>query len=81
MTKDDVIEMVKQANLERFLQPNWDLLLEFEDLAKLAYAKGQADIQHLIDTLYAMYKQACEQRDLVMDQQRAMVAQMRGRIQ
>ena len=34
-----------------------------------------------IETLYAMYEVAVKQRDYLMDQQRAQVAAMRGRIQ
>jgi hypothetical protein len=34
-----------------------------------------------IETLYAMYELATKQRDYLMDQQRAQVAAMRGRIQ
>ena len=34
-----------------------------------------------VDTLHAMYEQACQQRDVLMDQQRAQVEAMRGRMQ
>jgi len=34
-----------------------------------------------IETLYAMYKVAVKQRDYLMDQQRAQVEAMRGRVQ
>ena len=34
-----------------------------------------------VNTLHAMYEQACQQRDVLMDQQRAQVAAMRGRMQ
>lgn len=37
--------------------------------------------QDRIDTLHAMYEQACRQRDELMDQQRAQIEAMRGRIQ
>jgi hypothetical protein len=39
------------------------------------------EMQGRIDTLHAMYEQACRQRDELMDQQRAQIAAMRGRIQ
>ena len=43
MTRDDIIRMVKEADLEMYLQPNWDLLLEFEDFAKrVAAAEREA---------------------------------------
>jgi hypothetical protein len=38
-------------------------------------------MQHGIETLHAMYEQAVKQRDYLMDQQRAQVAAMRGRVQ
>ena len=38
-------------------------------------------MQQGIETLHAMYEQASKQRDEVMDQQRAMIAAMRGRVQ
>ena len=34
-----------------------------------------------VETLHAMYEQAVKQRDYLMDQQRAQVAAMRGRVQ
>ena len=37
--------------------------------------------QGRIDTLHAMYELASKQRDYLMDEQRAQVAAMRGRIQ
>lgn len=42
---------------------------------------GRAEQQADMESLYAMYKQACAQRDILMDQQRAQVAAMRGQLQ
>lgn len=42
---------------------------------------GRAEQQADMESLYAMYKQACAQRDMLMDQQRAQIAAMRGQIQ
>ena len=42
---------------------------------------GRAEQQADMESLYAMYQQACQQRDLLMEQQRAQVAAMRGQIQ
>lgn len=42
---------------------------------------GRRKAQEEIDTLYEMYKLVCSQRDELMDQQRAQIAAMRGRIQ
>ena len=38
-------------------------------------------MQAKIETLYAMYEQAVKQRDYLMDQQRAQIEAMRGRVQ
>jgi hypothetical protein len=38
-------------------------------------------MQAKIETLYAMYELAVKQRDYLMDQERAQVAAMRGRVQ
>jgi polyhydroxyalkanoate synthesis regulator phasin len=38
-------------------------------------------MQAKIETLYAMYEVAVKQRDYLMDQQRAQVEAMRGRVQ
>jgi len=39
------------------------------------------EMQAKIETLYAMYELAVKQRDYLMDQQRAQVEAMRGRVQ
>ena len=38
-------------------------------------------MQAKIETLYAMYEVAVKQRDYLMDQQRAQIEAMRGRVQ
>jgi len=38
-------------------------------------------LQEGAETLHAMYEQACQQRDQLMDQQSAQIAAMRGRMQ
>lgn len=48
-----------------------------DKLKELGAAERQADI----DSLYALYEQACKQRDEVMEWQRAMIANMRGQMQ
>jgi len=42
---------------------------------------GRAEQQADMESLYAMYQQACKQRDILMDQQRAQIAAMRGQLQ
>lgn len=45
------------------------------------YEAGFAARQYDIETLHALYQQACQQRDMLMDQQRAQIAAMRGKLQ
>jgi Skp family chaperone for outer membrane proteins len=48
------------------------------------HAQAQRELQDLrsdIETLYQMYEQACRQRDELMNQQRAQIEAMRGRLQ
>lgn len=49
------------------------------EIKRMIEMVGEA--QDRIDRLYAMYEQACQQRDALMDQQRAQIEAMRGRIQ
>lgn len=42
---------------------------------------GRAEQQADMESLYAMYQQACKQRDMLMDQQRAQIAAIKGQIQ
>lgn len=91
MTKDRVLELAVAAGIipwtkhehiggnnfsasDEGLDGDLASLIQF---AKLVEAEKQAEIE----TLYAMYKQACEQRDVLMDQQRAQIAAMRGKLQ
>jgi hypothetical protein len=43
--------------------------------------EGRKEMQGRVETLDEMYKLVCRQRDELMDQQRAQVEAMRGRIQ
>ena len=60
-----------------------DEAIEFERLKTardgllLTVAKLRGDI----DTLYEMYRQASRQRDELLDEQGAMIAKLRGKIQ
>jgi hypothetical protein len=55
----------------------YERLKTARDELLLTVAKLRGDI----DTLYEMYKQACQQRDELMDAQRSMIAAMRGKLQ
>ncbi len=59
-----------------------------DEAAKKVLEALDSNIKHMtkqfqdrIDTLHPMYEQACRQRDELMDQQRAQIEAMRGRIQ
>ena len=55
-----------------------------EDCWKWHHECAVAKIERLqegTETLYAMYEQACQQRDQLMDQQSAQIAAIRGRVQ
>jgi hypothetical protein len=75
MTQDEIIEMTRQAG-------GFDATPAFlERFAKLVAEAERKEMQAKIETLYAMYELAVKQRDYLMDQQRAQVAAMRGRVQ
>jgi hypothetical protein len=50
-------------------------------LVQAAVKAEREKAQDEIDTLYEMYKLVCSQRDELMDQQRAQVAALRGKMQ
>jgi hypothetical protein len=73
MTQDEIIEMAKESDLGFLLGDSWLMHHEIEYFAKLIEAKKQNNIE----TLYALYEQACKQRDEVMAQQREMILKIR----
>ena len=72
MTQDEIKALIEDLRLNHEFCPKEVILQAADELERM---------QQGIDTLYAMYEQACRQRDDLMDQQRAQVAAMRGRIQ
>ena len=70
MTKDEIIEMWKNSGDLEIIGMPYSMI---EGFAKLVEAKKQNDIE----TLYALYEQACKQRDEVMAQQREMILKIR----
>jgi hypothetical protein len=72
MTQDEIKALIEDLRLNHEFCPKEVILQAADELERM---------QQGIDTLYAMYEQACRQRDELMDQQRAQVAAMRGRIQ
>jgi hypothetical protein len=72
MTQDEIKALIEDLRLNHEFCPKEVILQAADELERM---------QQGIDTLYAMYEQACRQRDDLMDQQRAQIAAMRGRIQ
>ena len=72
MTQAEIKALIEDLRLNHEFCPKEVILQAADELERM---------QQGIDTLYAMYEQACRQRDELMDQQRAQVAAMRGRIQ
>jgi hypothetical protein len=58
-------------------------MIEFDRLktARDSLLLKVANLHGQLETLHEMYKLVCSQRDELMDQQRAQVAAMRGRMQ
>ena len=72
MTKNEIKELIEDLRLNHEFCPKEVILQAADELERM---------QQGIDTLHAMYEQASRQRDELMDQQRAQIAAMRGRIQ
>lgn len=61
-----------------------DLRLNHEYCPKEVILRAADELERMqqgIETLHAMYEQAVKQRDYLMDQQRAQIEAMRGRVQ
>ena len=81
MTQDEIFEMARESELGFLLGDSWLMHHEIEYFAKLVAESERKKLQGQIETLGAMYELASKQRDALMDEQRAQVAAMRGRIQ
>jgi hypothetical protein len=81
MTQDEIFEMARESELGFLLGDSWLMHHEIEYFAKLVAEAERKKLQGQIETLHAMYELASKQRDALMDEQRAQVAAMRGRIQ
>ena len=84
MTREDIIHMAHKVGLHLATDSNWMPVINLEYAEKFAALVATAEREKAraeIDALYEMYKLVCSQRDELMDQQRAQVAAMRGRMQ
>jgi len=81
MDRDTIFRLAREAGLGGFLAPMWDLRKELERFTALVDEHKEKETQERIDALFALYEQACQQRDQLMDMQRAQIEAMRGRTQ
>ncbi len=76
MNRETVIALAREA---AFYTPVMEG--ELMRFAALVAEHKEKEMQERIDALFALYEQACQQRDQLMDMQRAQIAAMRGRTQ
>ena len=82
MTREDIILLAREAGLPYMYETGEVANIELvERFAELVAAHKEKEMQERIDALFALYEQACQQRDQLMDMQRAQVEAMRGRTQ
>jgi DNA-directed RNA polymerase subunit F len=72
MTQNEIKALVEDLRLNHEFCPKEIILQAADELERM---------QQGIETIYNMYTMASNQRDELMDQQRAQIAAMRGRIQ
>ena len=86
MTREDIIRMAQEADEHADLVTAENALLNWyevrdERFAALVASAEREKARAEIDALYEMYKLVCSQRDELMDEHRAQVAALRGRMQ
>jgi len=84
-TREEVIEMARQAaavyghTLKEIPSPETvEFITAFYELVA---DKKEAEMQERIDKLHNMYELVCQHRDILMAQQDAMIAALRGKMQ
>ena len=88
-TQEEIIEMAKQAGFAEgmIISTTGEVLVwdaspkHLEAFAKLVADKKEAEMQERIDKLHTMYELVCQHRDMLMAQQDAMIAALRGKMQ
>lgn len=81
MTENEIYKMAEESDLGFLLGDHWMMQHELVAFAKMVAEREREKSQGRIETLNAMYELVTRQRDELMDQQRAQIAAMRGRIQ
>ena len=75
MNRKDIIRMAQETGVTA------ERVRDLVNFAALVASAEREKLEGQIQTLHAMYELASKQRDALMDEQRAQVAAMRGRIQ
>ena len=83
MTRSEAVLIADAAGLSIFAlgRDREKFLLALEIFTTMVAAAERRKLEGQIETLDEMYKLVCRQRDELMDQQRAQVEGMRGRMQ
>ena len=81
MTQDEVFEVAEKVGLGFIRLASAREIEKFEAFAALIASAEREKLRGQIETLGAMYDVVVKQRDYLMDQQRADIAAMRGRMQ
>lgn len=81
MNAEDVIRMAREAGIKNDCDSIWCNADQLQRFADLVADAEREKLEGQIQTLSAMYELASKQRDALMDEQRAQVEAMRGRMQ
>ena len=84
MDRETIIRLAREAGAVFSADGSWhkfETQKTLERFAELVAEHKEKEMQERIDALFALYEQACQQRDQLMDMQRAQIAAMRGRTQ
>ena len=84
MDRDTIIRLAREAGAVFSADGSWhkfETQKTLERFAELVAEHKEKEMQERIDALFALYEQACLQRDQLMDMQRAQIAAMRGKTQ
>ena len=84
MDRETIIRLAREAGAVFSADGSWhkfETQKTLERFAELVAEHKEKEMQERIDALFALYEQACQQRDQLMDMQRAQIAAMRGKTQ
>ena len=81
MTNEEAMQILTDMGLHKGGMDNWVADNAWWKFANVVAEYERTKLQGQIETLYAMYELAIKQRDYLMEQQNAQVAEMRGKMQ